>query len=194
MASSVDLAVKWIGCACGAALLLATIGCGQRGANELVGKWKGRPDTAEWRAQRDQMRFGSGVTDEASVAPARADAPTDWESYDVSVSLEFIDRKRARMQMNDAPPVEAQWSVVQQGPASVVVEFATAARAEDEAPRGGTDGVDDSATERRDSATVRRRFELLTDRRDGTLEGFVFAEVGADRRLGTLYFERVGKE
>lgn len=154
-------------------------GCGMNGAAELRGKWVGVPDTAAAKAQREADRYRA-LTDTAAsdAAPAEtADRPavvSDWEQHDVRVELEFIDAAQVRLALSgDATgqPVQGTWKVLEKGPAGMVIEIVT--------PAAGEEGE-----------ATRRRFELGFDRREDGLVGFTFNEVGADRRLGSLYFQR----
>ena len=165
------------------------LGCGLNGAAELQGKWIGTPDNAAAQAEREAAKYNELVaaTNPADAAeeteqdgPRRPVMVTDWEHYDVTVTLEFLDARRVRLTAAcdvAGSPVEGEWKIVESGPAGVVIEVITP---------GDATGEPDGETAR----PVRRRFELGLDRRESGLVGFTFNEVGADRRLGTLYFRR----
>lgn len=173
------------------ALLAASLaGCGLGAADELTGRWVGVPDTSAARAQREAAKYqelvaasggDASATSADSAAPAAGgDRPqrpavvTDWEQFDVEVALDFVDSDTVRMQISGeatGEPVVGQWKVVESGPAGLVIEVRTP-------------GVGDAAP------PVRRRFEIELDRREQGVVGFTLNEVGADRRLGSLYFRR----
>jgi hypothetical protein len=141
----------------------------------LLGTWIGRPDTDAARAARVAERFGNAPTEATPTDGEPADRVTDWQRFDVTLRLEFLNRTQARLQLDDRPPQEAVWRLTAVGPASAVLELDAQQAA------AGDDG---------ESPVVRRRFDLLFDRTAGRLTGFALTEVGADRNLGALYFQR----
>lgn len=158
-----------------ASAALGLAGCQATPQGELLGTWVGRPDTDAARAAREAERFGNAPTEATLTEGEPADRVTQWQRFDVALRLEFLNRAEARLQLDDRPPQEALWRLSAVGPASAVLELdvPSAAAADDVAPR-----------------VVRRRFDLLFDRTAGRLTGFTLTEVGADRNLGALYFQR----
>ncbi|MBX3425663.1 MAG: hypothetical protein KF688_08290 [Pirellulales bacterium] len=166
-------------------VLIPLAGCGHGPARTLEGTWVGKPDTVAARGERDENKYrelvaaSGGLTidgdDDASARPPAL--VTDWERHDVEVTLDLQANQRVRLAINgavDGAPVEGTWKIVESGPAGVVIEIVTPA-----APEGAGD-----------PEPVRRRFELGLDQRSDGLDGFTLHEVGADRRLGALYFRR----
>ena len=185
-------------------LLLAAItaGCRERMADQLLGRWIGRPDTAVARGTREAGRYqdlaaGPAPTgrqvEAKSSAEDQQDSPllavpmSDWERYDVRILLEFADAQRVHMSLADgSEPRSGVWRVVQQTPVGLVIEIETRARGLDEGqvvtPLGST-------------GCQRRRFELQFDydhrsARGQRCIGFRLVELGADPRLGAIYFKR----
>ena len=79
--------------------------------------------------------------------------------------------------VDDPQPRLGSWSIVSTSPTGCTIEVETdrsAIKTESEQP----------------PATVRRRFQLDLDEREGECIGFLLREVGADRQLGALYFRR----
>lgn len=157
-----------------AAFLLLTmfsaIGCQSRTVGHLLGRWEGRPDTAAGRAERDAERYGDTAPPTVSQL-----SKTDWENYDLVVSLEFVDRERIELALSDgSEPVAGEWSIISTSPIGCTIEVDTAG----ESPE----------------SRVRRQFQLELDERDGVCVGFTMREVGADRQLGALYFRRPSNE
>jgi len=148
-------------------LLLSASGCQQRAAGKLIGRWAGTPDTAAARAERESKKYGE--TTSASVSPENV---TDWEHYDPSVTLDFVDHERVEMALSGKTeePLSGKWRIVSTTPIGCTIEVET--ETED------SEGV------------VRRQFQLDLDECEGQCVGFTLIEVGADRQLGTLYFCR----
>jgi len=160
-------------------LLLSTSGCQQRAAGKLLGQWVGTPDTAASRAERESKKYGetASVSKSASVAPENA---TDWERYDRSVTLDFIDYERVEMALvggskpeEPEEPLSGKWHVVSTTPIGCTIEVKTEGE--------------------QSETVVRRQFQLDLDEHEGQCVGFTLIEVGADRQLGTLYFCRPEK-
>ena len=101
---------------------------------------------------------------------------TDWENYDLSVSLDFVDHGRVELSISGGAaaeglePVSGKWHVLSTTPIGCTIEVETAGE--------------------NSAAVVRRKFELIFDEREGECVGFTLREVGADRQLGMLYFRR----
>ena len=157
-------------------LLLATAtGCQQRAASILQGRWEGRPDTAEARAQREAEKYGDEPTAEAVAAKtSRAKPTSDWENYDVTIQMNFVSSDQVEMSLGGEQPRSGRWHVVSQAPTSCIIEVVT----------------ESEQTADKQSEPVRRRFELLLDERDGACVGFLLTEAGADRQQGAIYFQR----
>lgn len=155
-------------------MLLAASGCQQRVANQLLGEWQGQPDTTEQRELREAEKYGDKPEKEDSqTSPAKDDTPTDWEAYDVAVSMNFVSRTEVSIAIDgNAQPVSGTWNILQSGPSDCTIEVKT--------PTG------------KEGAEELRRYRLELDLREGDLHGFLMTEVGADRTLGALYFQRAG--
>ena len=153
-------------------LLVFSSGCQQRVANLLLGEWVGQPDTATERERREAEKYGDELNEEeSSDSTAKKDLSTDWEAYDVTVTLDFVSRTDISFAMDGTgKPVAGTWSILQSGPSDCTIEVKT--------PTG------------RDGTEELRRYRLELDQRDGDLHGFLLTEVGSDRNLGALYFQR----
>lgn len=151
-------------------LCLSTlVGCQQRTASKLIGKWEGTPDTSEARQLREAEKYGDALDEEPTETDP--DSVTDWEAYDIRVALNFSSRSEVSLSLDNGPnPVAGTWNMVQAGPTACTIEIETPT-SDDDAPE-------------------LRRFKLELDERDGELLGFLLSEVGADRGLGALYFRR----
>lgn len=150
--------------------LLSVTGCQQRIANELIGKWEGRPDTATEREKREAEKY-EDQQEETAKSDSEGDLPTDWEAYDVAVAIEFVNRTDIKVSLgSEAEPVVGTWSMLQSGPSGCTIEVKT--------PTG------------EEGAEELRRYRLELDQRKDQLHGFMLTEVGADRGLGALYFKR----
>ena len=152
--------------------LLISTGCQQRVASVLIGKWEGRPDTAAEREKREAEKYGDNT--KAAPESTETDATTtDWEGYDLSVAIEFVSRSEIKFVLQgESESVEGTWSILQSGPSGCTIEVKT--------PTG------------EEAAEQLRRYRLELDQRENELHGFLLTEVGADRGLGALYFERSG--
>lgn len=155
-------------------LLVCSSGCQQRTAGELHGRWVGKPDSAAAKTAREAEKYG----DDPPQAQADATLPkqaTDWEAIDVQVELNFVSGSALELSLAGlGSKVQASWSIIETSPTGCTIEVVTAT----------------STAEDGTAASERRRFELLFDERDGTLVGFELSEVGADRQVGALYFQR----
>jgi len=200
---AVALRCRWL--AISAVLLLfSSVGCQQRAASKLQGRWEGRPDTSAARAKRESERFAKTTVDltghdstghvsgdkvsvgQELAGQKRADQNrvggasdlaqlTDWENYDVTILIDFVSSERLEMSLvGGKQPQSGSWKVVSTSPAGCAIEVQTEAE--------GANGEKPTR--------VRRRFELLLDERDGTCVGFLLTETGADRQQGAIYFQR----
>jgi len=171
-------------------LLISSVGCQQRSASILLGRWVGRPDSAALRLQREAKKYGEVPSDNArttlsevavgSGSATRPSAPsqvTDWENYDVTVLFDFVSSDRLEMSLDGEQPRSGHWKIVSTSPVGYIIEVQT----EQESASG------------EGASVLRRQFELLLDERGGTCVGFLLTEVGADRQQGALYFQRPGK-
>ena len=163
----------------GLLLLIASLsGCQQRAANKLLGKWEGRPDTAAARSERESLKYGA-TSSEATPKTSEQEIVTDWESYDLTVSLDFSDLQQLEMALSDgSSPIAGGWRVVSTSPIGCTIEVET-------------DGESKEGEET--PSKVRRQFQIDFEERESGTAGFTMMEVGADRRLGMLYFTRPGK-
>jgi len=153
-------------------------GCQQRTVGQLLGKWVGSPDTAAARADREAQKYGE-TSAQGKGQAIEPDRITDWERYDQSVSLHFVDHERLEMSLSGGSGTDeskpggvesltGKWRVVSTTPIGCTIEVET----------------EDGTT------VVRRQFQLDWDEQEGQCVGFTWIEVGADRQLGTLYFCR----
>ncbi len=188
-------------------LVGSTAGCRDRHADQLLGRWIGQPDTAAARGARETLRYqnltgrqkpsvplerddqrveSDKLADTQRGSPREAQV-SDWERYDVQIVLEFIRTGRVNMSLADgSEPQWGVWHVVQQTPVGLVIEIETR-----ESGQEKDQGV--SASDR--IRSQRRRFELQFETDPGVVGsgrwvGFRLVEVGADPRLGALYFKR----
>lgn len=131
--------------------------------------------------QRDSLPKTSGQGTTSSI-----DA-TDWEQYDVQILLEFARSRQVHMSLtNGSEPRSGIWRVVRETPIGIVIEIETR--------RSGQPGNQEIPIEG-DVTTERRRFELQLDFDDPPTSGqpcvgFRLIELGADPRLGAIYFQR----
>jgi len=176
--------------------LLGGSGCQQQVVGTLQGRWVGVPDTAAARAERESQKYGDmAPTAEASSASVAPERVTDWESYDLSVSLDFVDHERVKIFISggaDAEglePVSGKWHILSTTPIGCTIEVETAGEVGAGEVRTGEVGTGGEQNEN-SAAVVRRKFELIFDEREGECVGFTLREVGADRQLGMLYFRR----
>lgn len=158
-----------------ALLLLLTVGiagCQQRAASKLLGQWVGRPDTAAARAERESLKYGeTSSASEETPSSTESATVTDWERYETGVRLEFVDHEHVEMSLSEgSKPLSGKWSIFSTSPIGCTIEV-------------DTDGESDSEI-------VRRQFRLDLDEREGVCVGFTMMEEGADRQLGSLYFQR----
>jgi len=157
-------------------------GCQQRMAGKLEGEWIGRPDTAAARAKRENSKYEAlGLSSTVDVSPTNRGGRTDWENYDVTVELDFVSRKRLNLSLlgGDQPHV-ASWKIIETSPTGCRIEVVIDATIAETAV--------EKAVEK--ESIQPRRFSIELDERDGRCVGFLLSEVGADRRLGALYFQR----
>jgi len=171
-------------------LLISSVGCQQRSASKLLGRWEGRPDSAALRLQREAKKYGEVPSDNArttlsevatgSGSATRPHAPsqvTDWENYDVTVLFDFVSSERLEMSLDGEQPRSGRWKIVSTSPVGYTIEVQT----------------EKESTSGEGASVLRRQFELLLDERGGTCVGFLLTEVGADRQQGALYFQRPEK-
>jgi hypothetical protein len=187
-----------------------TTGCQDRMADQLLGRWVGQPDSSAKQAKRESLRYqdlmGPVKTKEHSVEfqqPAESQhdlltetpnqssllsaGATDWEQYDVQIFLEFERSQQVSMSLaNEAEPRSGSWRVVRETPIGLVIEIETS--------RNEPSGSQEMSGQG-EVSTERRRFELqltLDDRSENgqSCLGFRLIELGADPRLGAIYFQR----
>lgn len=153
--------------------ILCTSGCQQRVAGKLLGQWVGTPDTAASRAERESQKYGETASASEAASPSIApESVTDWERYDRSITLDFVDHERVEMALSGETEgsLSGKWRVVSTTPIGCTIEV--------------------EAHGEKSETVVRRQFQLDLDEREGQCVGFTLMEVGADRQLGTLYFRR----
>jgi hypothetical protein len=186
-------------------------GCHARVADQLLGNWVGQPDTVGAREIREASRFqylnGSPavrqhpqeVTDAVAKSPTSLESatskdvpagrlqPTDWELFPVLIRLEFAPGQLVKMSLGDhLGQRSGTWQVVEETPMGVVVEIETVKNREISSQENENSTI---------VQTERRRFELHLDYegptgQGGPCTGFRLVEVGADPRLGAIYFKR----
>lgn len=159
-------------------LLLVTAGCQQRTAGRLHGRWIGKPDSVAAKAAREAEKYGDSpeqTSDDPNAERAQRKPATDWEGFDVQVELNFLNGSALELALGGADSkVAGRWSIIETSPTGCTIEVTT----------------EEPAQEGERVVSERRRFELLFDERDGELVGFELSEVGADRQVGALYFQR----
>jgi hypothetical protein len=214
-------------------LLAVSVGCQQRVASQLLGRWEGRADTAAARAAREAEKYGEAFTDRVNEVPAgdslsgkglsgkgsvgkgsvgndssnkisvgqesastevvgtevvgaeavgaesagKGGLPadvTDWESYDVTILIDFVSTQQVELSLDGEQPQSGSWKIISTSPTGCAIEVQTE--------------TGNASTEQ--PTVERRRFELLLDQREGTCIGFLLTEAGADRQQGAIYFQR----
>jgi len=193
-----------------------TAGCQDRMAAKLQGRWIGQPDTRANQAEREALRYQDLIvstqkkspmqdvdrsneiqmsapsqhdsqSDNASLGTNPPISVTDWEHYDVQILLEFAGSQQVNMSLADgSEPRSGAWRVIRETPIGLVIEIETR-QSGLAANREGPGKIDVS--------TERRRFELQLDFEDPSTGGqscvgFRLIELGADPRLGAIYFQR----
>ena len=173
-------------------LLLVTLppigGCQQSPAGQLLGRWRGKPDTKAARRLREAKKYGD-LTSESAGEQLQADGTsttppvlkpakqTDWERYPVGVQLHFVSQTQLQLSLADGSQLRAgTWRVVSTSPTGCRIEVEI-----DGSPSSETDSLAQSGQ--------LRQFALEMDYEDGQCVGFLLSEVGADPQLGWLYFE-----
>lgn len=164
---------------CVAAVALATSGCGGAARRELVGRWEGRPDSAQAYQSRQEAAAAAAAVDgadEIAALAARALAsppfpdPTQLEQYEVRVTLDLARDGSATMWLGDGRErLSGLWVVTPVDEHQSILQIATQPD-DDQQP------------------AERRRFEI---RWDADREGFTLREEDADAQLGWLYFRKV---
>jgi len=157
-------------------VLCLMAGCQPTTANKLLGEWIGTPDTAHARAEREELRFGanqsatSPISQTSETGEAAQGKMTDWEQFDISIKFDFVSPERLNMSLADgSQPIVAEWSLLETTPTGCTIEVVAQAEYSSEEP-------------------VRRRFRLEFEQQNGSLNGFLLREVGADPQLGAMYF------
>lgn len=179
-----------------AAVLLPGAGCNVGTVSQqLVGKWRGRPDTFQEKRSREidqrvvaapdgeaparaaDARAAASSVDQGAASPPGESSPTrvstDLEAFDFEVLLEFRSDGGVVMTLDGGDPVKGAWRVVSSEAGQSIIEI-VATRAEP----NGQEGAEPE----------KRRYQLeMTP--DG--QAFTLREEGADRQYGWLYFERI---
>ncbi len=161
-----------------------TVGCRGNVADNLQGRWIGKPDTAAELASREAKRYhdpsraATQHTDSKETPNTATADITDWEQYDVHILLNFVDDQRLEMSLTDgAQPLSGNWHIVQSSMTSLLIEVETKTMA-----ASGENG--------KPGESEWRRFDLQLDYEDDRCIGFRMNESGADPRLGSIYFTR----
>ncbi|QDT00702.1 hypothetical protein [Adhaeretor mobilis] len=153
-------------------LLVFALGCSNGVVSQLEGEWVGTPQPT--------------AGEEANVNTPQS----DWQKYDVAVEIRFLSDSRVELTMEGRPDtIKADWRVVEQSPASLLLEFAT-----EPAKPALVDSAEQDSSIKEKPQPVLRRFELLPRLEEDKLVGFIFNEARAERQVGELYFVRKGKE
>ncbi len=154
----------------------AASGCGGPAGTGLVGRWEGRPESAEaFQTRHATPPAAANPDDQTKVAVARAMAsppfpdPTELEQYNVRVVLDLAGDGSLTMWLDDGRDRRAgRWTATPVDERQTILQVATQ--------------PDDDR-----QPAERRRFEL---RWDPDHDGFTLREEGADPQLGWLYFRR----
>jgi len=179
-------------------------GCGQSAAGRLVGRWEGRPESAEQYQARQQKAQAAAIQSSPpengpkDSAESRASTktvkpvvpssppfpdPTELERFDVRVVFDFARDGSATMWRDDGRDrFSGTWRVIESSGDRTVVEI-VASRAITE-PDGNEPDRDGGPLGAR---TQRRKF-VLEWVADG--DGFTLVEEGADPQFGWFYFQR----
>lgn len=167
---------RHFGVVCCFLLLLVSSGCRQSIVSQLQGEWVGSP-------QPPTKSTNQQVT-ESDITKQQRTEPTDWQQYDAQVAMKFTDSQVELTMDGQADKVVAQWRVLEQTPANILVEFVTDANE----PSG-----DEGVGAEKSTEEVLRRFELIPEIEADKLISFALNEEGADRQVGRLYFVRKGE-
>lgn len=164
-------------------VLLSTIGCRQAVRERLVGRWEGRPDSAE--ASRARQKFAAeerdGDSEKEGESPSKPDAAsatdppvrTLLEGYDIRITLELGRDGSVVMWRDDGQErLTGSWRVLESQGRRAQLQFSVAGEANEPSPNEV------------------RNFKIEFD---ADHDGFTLAEQGADPQFGALYFQRVGE-
>ncbi len=180
-------------------VVLLLVGCQPSVSSRLLGTWQGVPDSRAGQLARDKSRAkktndsqnaaketdGRSIVDGPSVvdgqtlaakleeqAETKPAPPSDLESLDFTILIEFAARGRVTMQLvGDATSLAGTWQIIETRPNGALVEITRLRRTTDDQQE-------------------KRRFEI-TFEGDDAAAGFRLKESGADPRFGLLYFSRV---
>jgi hypothetical protein len=172
-------------------LLLNVAGCQASVESQLVGKWRGTPDSRQGAAERKAKLAGTTPADDAEngAAVMVADNPeaearrTDLEGVDVAIDLEFGDDGKIDMTRVGGESYRGVWRVIERiPPHGAEIEISRLAEGPQQAQAEAGDDEPKIAE--------KRRF-TIEFQKDGETDGFLLKEKGADPQFGRLYFRRV---
>lgn len=165
------------------------VGCQSSVESQLVGSWRGTPDSAAAAAARDSKAkaaankdSGAGPADAPLVEddPETEQQPTDLEAVDVTIDLTFDDEGAVAMSRVGGETYNGVWRVIERiPPQGAEIEISRLA-----------DGAKAEGEEAKPKIPEKRRFTIEFEK-DGENEGFLLKEKGADPQFGRLYFRRV---
>ncbi len=148
-------------------------GCFEPKSQRLLGRWIGRPDSSEVDIP---VPADAGPQDDnlpaATRPPGAVSQKTDFELFDFSIELDFLDRRRIRVTMGgNKESVEGTWRTVEAAGDRITIQIA----------------ADPTASSSAGSTTLR---QYVVRFKSGSPDEFTLQEDGADPLLGRLHFMR----
>lgn len=163
------------------------------GHPKLLCRWTERRDAVCWiailwagvaaigcrddaAAQLEGIWIGRPAEAAKAAGPeASVGAQGDFQQFDAAVRMNFRSEQFVELELvGGGEPVRGEWEVVEATPGLLLIEIITPA---------------DPASAA-DAAPVRRRFELEPTYENDRLTRFDLREDGADRKLGSIRFQR----
>lgn len=187
---------------CGLLLLsavLATTGCGPTStAQQLLGEWRGRPDTFAAQRERNPIPSAPGYKPPPPAADAKTvsqteaaqklqalqpNEQTDLEAFDFVVSLDFRSDGAVVMKLDGGQQKTGVWKVLSTDVGVSIVELTDTVPPKEspQTPQGS-----DKPPAPPGELTKRRYALKMSD--DG--DSFTLREEGVDPRFGWLLFKR----
>ncbi len=163
-------------------IAVVVVGCQQTTTARLEGTWRGVPDSRSAQLAREKERekstakqpadgqsLAADIEEQAETKPA---PPSDLESLDFAILIEFAARGKVTMQLvGEATSLAGTWQIIETRPNGALVEITRLRRTPDDEQE-------------------KRRFEITFEGEQKSA-GFRLKESGADPRFGLLYFSPV---